>query len=78
MFCFPVAVNLNTESMETQYQPDIESHTVAEEGPYTPHEMVNGRSPDLVPAPEPDPDEQEIQWTRPMQETGPHYPDELV
>ena len=69
-------ITCNTDRMEAQYQPDTaESHTVVEEGPYTPHEMVIGRSPDLVPAPEPDPDEQEIQ---PMQETGPHYPDELA
>ena len=65
--------------MEAQYQPDTaESQAVAEEGPYTPHEMVIGGSPDLVPTPEPDPDEQEIQWPRPMQETGPHYLDKLV
>ena len=66
--------------MEAQYQPNTaESQAVVEEeGPYTLCEMVIGRSPDLVPTPEPDPDEQEIQWPRPMQETGPHYPDELV
>ena len=72
-----------------QYQPDTaESHTVVEEGPYTPHEMVIGRSPGLVPttrdnninisaATEPDP-EQELQWMRSIQEAGPHYPDELA
>ena len=81
-------LELNTSRMEAQYQPNTaESQAVVEEeGPYTPCEMVIGRSPDLVPTPEPDPDEQEIQWPRPMQETGlypmqetgPHYPDELV
>ena len=62
--------------MEAQYQPDTaESHTVVEEGPYTPHEMVSGRSPDLLPTPEPNPDEQEIQPDPDEQENQPD-PDE--
>ena len=67
---------------------DEQEITVDEEGPYPLHEMVIGRLPillsatrdnniDISTATEPDP-EQEIQWMKPMQETGLHCPDELA
>ena len=48
-----------------------------EEGPHTPHELVVGKS--LVPVPDGgDQEDKENEWMTPIQETGPHYPDELA
>ena len=56
IFLCSCELELNTDRMEAQYQPNTaESQAVVEEGPYTLCEMVIGLSPDLVPVPEPDP-----------------------
>ena len=53
-------------------------HTVTmEEGPHMPHELVVGKS--LAPIPDGSAQEdKENVWMTPIQETGPHYPDELA
>ena len=55
-----------------------ECHTVTmEEGPHMPHELVIGKS--LVPIPDGgDQEDKENEWMTPIQEKGPHYPDELA